>query len=309
MKPVVYIASPYTKGDPAINTHCQLRAFDELMNDGIVWPFIPLTSHFIHLCFPRPYQDWIDYDLALIDRFDACLRLNAEMPELDYSVSHSSGADGEVARFKELGRPVFYDKQSLYEWVKPDRQIVALCGYAGAGKDDAAKGLVAEGWTRIGFADAVKDSLLALSPLVFDDRVVRSKVSSVANLVSEGGWELAKSNPDVRTMLQRMGCEASRDIHGQDCWLKIMRRKIQAAPGNVVITDLRFKNEADAVRSWGGKVIRIDRPGVCPVNGHASEKLEFEPDEVILNDGTIEDLQGTLCDVVQEAARAVEVGK
>lgn len=118
MKPVVYVASPYTKGDPAINTHCQLKVFTELMDEGMVWPYIPLTSHFIHCCFPRPYIDWVQYDLALIDRFDACLRINAVMPELGYEVRDSSGADGEVARFIELGRPVFYNKEDLYAWVR-----------------------------------------------------------------------------------------------------------------------------------------------------------------------------------------------
>lgn len=117
-KPVVYIASPYTKGDPAINTHCQLRAFTELMDDGIVWPFIPLVSHYIHTAFPRPYKDWVDYDLALIERFDACLRLNAVNQALNYEVTESKGADGEVARFRKLKKPVFHDKESLYEWVK-----------------------------------------------------------------------------------------------------------------------------------------------------------------------------------------------
>jgi hypothetical protein len=62
----------------------------------------------------------------------------------------------------------------------------------------------------------------------------------------------------------------------------------------VVITDVRFANEAAAIRSWGGEIIRIDRPGVGPVNGHVSEAMPFEPDEVIENDGTIEDLQDHL---------------
>ena len=115
-KPICYIASPYTKGDPAINTHFQMRVFSELMDDGVVWPVIPLTSHFIHCAFPRDYHDWIDYDLALIDRMDACLRLDAVHKPLDYCVSESKGADGEVARFIELGKPVFCDKAALYGW-------------------------------------------------------------------------------------------------------------------------------------------------------------------------------------------------
>jgi hypothetical protein len=116
VKPVVYIASPYTKGDPAINAHFQCRAFNELMAEGIVWPVAPLWSHFQHTVFPRPYQDWIDYDLALLARYDACLRLDAIVQELNYCVSESSGADGEVKFFQEVGKPVFYHTDHLYEW-------------------------------------------------------------------------------------------------------------------------------------------------------------------------------------------------
>lgn len=120
MKPIIYIASPYTRGDSCINAHFQYKVFDQMMNDGKVWPFIPLLSHFQHTVCPRPYQDWIDYDLALLDRFDGCLRLNAEVKLPDgttYTESESSGADGEVRKFLEMDKPVFYRIDKLYEWV------------------------------------------------------------------------------------------------------------------------------------------------------------------------------------------------
>jgi hypothetical protein len=63
------------------------------------------------------YQDWIDYDLALIPRFDACLRLTATCERLGYSQSESSGADGEVREFQRLGKPVFYSVVELYRWI------------------------------------------------------------------------------------------------------------------------------------------------------------------------------------------------
>ena len=118
MKPVVYIASPYSKGDPAINTHFQCQVFDQLMDDGHVWPVVPLWSHFQHTLFPRPYEDWIAYDLALLPRYDACLRLNAEYPKLKYTEDRSSGADREVDEFKRMGKPVFYSIEDLYEWAE-----------------------------------------------------------------------------------------------------------------------------------------------------------------------------------------------
>ena len=117
-KPIVYIASPYTKGDPAINTHFQCSIFNELMDDGLVWPVAPLWSHFQHTIMPRPYKDWVGYDLAMITRYDACLRLDASIQSLNYNIHESSGADGEVAAFLAMDKPVFYDKISLYEWVK-----------------------------------------------------------------------------------------------------------------------------------------------------------------------------------------------
>lgn len=118
MKPVVYIASPYTKGDPAINTHFQCKVFDQMMTDGVVWPVVPLWTHFQHLVFPRKYQDWIDYDLAMLERYDACVRLTAELSDLGYSVVESSGADGEVAAFLQMSKPIFYSLEDCYAWAK-----------------------------------------------------------------------------------------------------------------------------------------------------------------------------------------------
>lgn len=120
-KPIVYIASAYTKGDPAINAHFQCRMFDKLMGEGKVIPYCPLWSHFQHGVFPRPYQFWIEYDNAMIDSgvFDACLRLTVDgipsMPE--YNEARSSGADAEVKRFEAQGKPVFYKIDDLYQWI------------------------------------------------------------------------------------------------------------------------------------------------------------------------------------------------
>ncbi len=116
-RPIIYIASPYSKGDQAINTHFQCKIFDILMTDGKVWPIAPLWSHFQHTVYPRNYQDWIDYDKALLKLYDGCLRLNAEQKEMGYFEDRSSGADGEVEYFRAVGKPVFYSIESLYLWL------------------------------------------------------------------------------------------------------------------------------------------------------------------------------------------------
>ena len=117
-KPTVYIASPYSKGDPEKNAHFQCKVFNQLLGDGRVLPIAPLWSHFQHMLFPRKYQDWIDYDQALLPLYDCCLRLAAELPDLNYKVYESTGADGEVATFEKLGKPVFYNIEDLYSWIE-----------------------------------------------------------------------------------------------------------------------------------------------------------------------------------------------
>ena len=117
-KPVVYIASPYTKGDVAINAHFQCKVFDQLLTEGRVLPVAPLWSHFQHVLFPRPYEDWIAYDQAMLSLYDCCLRLDAELDRLSYRQSDSSGADAEVESFRRMNRPVFKSIEALYRWLE-----------------------------------------------------------------------------------------------------------------------------------------------------------------------------------------------
>ena len=103
----VYIASPYTKGDVAVNVKVQMDVADVLIERGFA-PFVPLYSHFQHMAHPRPYQDWIKLDLEWVASCDCLLRLKGE----------SEGADGEVKYAKELRLPVFYSVEALYEYYR-----------------------------------------------------------------------------------------------------------------------------------------------------------------------------------------------
>ena len=121
-KPTVFIASPYTKGDPVMNANFQCRIFDRLLRDKLVLPVAPLWTHFQHVVFPRPYQEWIDYDQEMLKLYDCCLRLDAELPELGYRQHESSGADAEVEAFRRLRKPVFFSIEDLYEWVRISKE-------------------------------------------------------------------------------------------------------------------------------------------------------------------------------------------
>lgn len=179
--------------------------------------------------------------------------------------------------------------------------VIGLCGYAGSGKDLAAKGLTERGWLRIAFADGIRDVLRKIDPLVTMAGGYRLDA-----LVAEEGWDAAKKNPDVRRLLQTTGT-AVRDVIGDNAWVYVAEQKMfEAGIQNVVYTDTRFPEEVEMIRSNMGAIVRIVRPGVGPVNGHISETAidDIEPDFTIVNDGTVEELQAKLVNIAASLEKA-----
>ena len=60
----------------------------------------------------------------------------------------------------------------------------------------------------------------------------------------------------------------------------------------VVIPDVRFPNEADAIKELGGIIWRINRHGLNGINEHRSEHAmdSYMVDHVIYNDGSLDEL-------------------
>ena len=170
--------------------------------------------------------------------------------------------------------------------------VVGLSGYAHAGKDTVATMLVERlGFASGSFAAALKRMLVALDPIVLDGRRM-SEVDGATAATPDGPvlTETAKQIPEVRRLLQRLGTEAGRRVLGEDIWVRTL---LERAPARLVVSDCRFPNEAGAIRSRGGIVIRVERPGFGPINDHESEVAldGFDFDAVVVNDGTIEDLR------------------
>ena len=175
--------------------------------------------------------------------------------------------------------------------------ILGVCGFAQSGKDTAAGFLIERGWKRLAFADALRDSVYRLNPIVLSwpgisDWPGFSHVR-VQDIVDNLGWDVAKVEyPEIRQLLQRMGTEVGRGIYGESFWVDRVLAQIE--PGqNYVITDVRFPNEVEAVRSVGGVIYRIYREGVGAVNGHISDTGvdDLEIDGILLNDGDLADLE------------------
>lgn len=163
--------------------------------------------------------------------------------------------------------------------------ILGLVGYARSGKDSVSETLVNKyGFVRVAFADKIRDFLYKINPMVGGEPLqIR---------VDSDGWDKAKEHSEVRRLLQVTGV-AARELFGANFWVNQAMAQIYDPSKNFVITDVRFKNEADFLKVNGAEIWRIERPGIGPLNNHISEKeLELiTADRTLLNGGTLEELE------------------
>jgi hypothetical protein len=179
------------------------------------------------------------------------------------------------------------------------RTVIGLTGYAGSGKDTAAEALIQErGFVKIAFADPLREAMGKLNPIVGREFKGFGVIEDITynQAIYKYGYTDAKGKfPELRRLLQVFGTEVGREMFGEDFWIQQFENKVQFVlqKQDVVITDVRFPNEVEAVRRLGGIVARIHRPGFDAVNGHVSDTgvADLSVDIVIHNDSTIEDLR------------------
>lgn len=128
--------------------------------------------------------------------------------------------------------------------------IVALCGPAGSGKTTVANHLIETyGARRYGFATPLKE--MVKKALAFTDEQVYGTQEQKEAIDPRYGHS-------PRWFLQRIGTEGCRAVFGEDFWtsqaIDVIKRQ---APVLAVIDDMRFENEAQAVRAVGGNVWRL----------------------------------------------------
>lgn len=212
------------------------------------------------------------FDINTVMRWDLAQVAGADGILLLPGWEDSSGARHERYVAEACGLRIFHfvaswaDKTGYYYEEKPV-VIIGVAGYAQAGKDTVGRILKERGFDRLAFADALRDMLYALNPAV----VVRTGTKfDVRHIVDLHGWEWAKAHTDIREYLQRLGTEAGRKVLGSDIWVRTAMAKVQPG-GSYVFTDVRFPNEAKAIKDVGGEVWRVERPGTGPANDHPSE--------------------------------------
>jgi hypothetical protein len=175
--------------------------------------------------------------------------------------------------------------------------LIGLHGPAGSGKTTVGQILGRLGFDRYAFADPLKAGLDAMFDLG-DSLHGREKERIVP-------W-IGKS---VRELMQTLGTEWGRGMVDEDIWLRCAARAIDESTAGssrgLVITDVRFSNEAQWIRKRGGRVWHIQRP-IIPITGHHSSEAGIPrgvADIVVLNTGDVEDL---VFSVARALLRSVE---
>lgn len=173
--------------------------------------------------------------------------------------------------------------------LKGNIKLVAISGAARSGKDTLAQALCGNfGYHQHSFAEPIYKMLNTLPYLEH----ISSRRST-----EEKETPLSFYGKSPRQLLQTLGTEWGRFYVHPDLWIRILEDKLMRKYDFLghcafVVSDLRFQNEADWVRSIGGLVVHVEREDVVQVTAHVSESgfPLLAGDRVVYNNSTIEAL-------------------
>jgi hypothetical protein len=158
-------------------------------------------------------------------------------------------------------------------------RIIGITGRAGAGKDTVADYLVTKhGYTKVSFASILKNMLATCGLPEPQNRGDKEK--------NYEGFEFS-----FRDAAQKLGTEWGRSLD-QDIWVKLTMNGLEQDK-KFVFSDVRFENEATAIRDKGLLVhLRGRQVDLGGLSTHASEAgvASQGRDWIITNTGSMEDL-------------------
>lgn len=180
------------------------------------------------------------------------------------------------------------------------RKLIGLAGKARSGKDTAAARLVySHRFTQTAFADPIRRAVAAMLDMshgqLFTDQNKDKPISPE--------WP---QHITPRFLMQTLGTEWGRNIVTSDLWLRVVQRYWETSYAqNIVVSDVRFDNEAQWIRSVpGGVVWHIWRhvPDTVHNSGHQSEAGVgvLSGDVVIDNNGSIHNLYDQIDSLVKK---------
>lgn len=140
-------------------------------------------------------------------------------------------------------------------------QIIGIVGFIGSGKDTVADYLVNfHRFKRESFANSLKDAVSVVFGWERELLEGRTNQSRIWRETKDEWWS-KRLDCDVtpRWVLQYWGTEVVRRHFHDDMWIASLENRLRSSKDDIVITDCRFPNEIKAIRSAGGKVVRIKR--------------------------------------------------
>jgi hypothetical protein len=157
--------------------------------------------------------------------------------------------------------------------------IIGIAGFIGSGKDTIANHLTTtHHFKKMSFASSLKD---AVSNIFGWDREMLEGATKSSREWREqrDEWWSTRLNMEItpRWVLQNLGTEVLRKNFNDDIWIASLEYKLSRATDDIVISDVRFKNEVEAIKSVGGTVIRVVR-GPEPVWYDAAKHYNRGPD-------------------------------
>lgn len=188
--------------------------------------------------------------------------------------------------------------------------LIGLTGLAGAGKSTVAQHLWMRGYERHRFAETLKAMIQALLMRIAPQHLrmmdklvwVNSRIDGadketalplIHQIVDYGEGDPGPSPITARYLMQTLGTEWGRKVIHPNFWVHIAMAGLKPdVPA--VFDDVRFPNEADAIRARGGLIVRIVNPRLTlSPTAHVSEQFAVEgcADYTIVNSGTLSDLR------------------
>jgi hypothetical protein len=164
--------------------------------------------------------------------------------------------------------------------------IIGVTGPARSGKDTVANFIVAmRGGYRYAFADPIRGMLVPLGIDMTDPYWQAHKEEEIPAL-----------GVSPRRLMQTIGTEWGRELINPRIWIILANSVLLRHGPGMVISDVRFEDEAQWVRSLGGTIVHVIRPDKQAVEEHKSEQgvTINDQDILIANSGSIVDLHHTV---------------
>lgn len=126
-----------------------------------------------------------------------------------------------------------------------NKRIIGLMGFKGSGKDTVANILSEYGYTSISYAETLKQCLCVIFDWDIEMINGHTPESRVWRDQVDHWWaeKLGIPNFTPRLAMTKVGTDLFRKHFDENIWIYALINKINKIDGNVVVTDIRFKNE------------------------------------------------------------------